>query len=78
MCFVKNALTVQESHNMFLLDEGSEGKFVKCIGSAQAQPFDFLTGEEMHHAKFLCFCQHLQYVKKKLCAYVGDLQGEGR
>jgi hypothetical protein len=81
MCFVKNALAVvQESHDTFLLeeviDEGSEGRFIKYIGNGQAQPFDFLAGEEMHRARFLSFCQHLQYVKTKCCAYVGDFQGE--
>lgn len=81
MRFVKSALAVmQESHDTFLLeeviDEGVEGHFVKYIGNGSAWPFDFLADEEMHRAKFLSFCQHLQYVKTKSNAYVGDFQGE--
>ena len=81
MRFVKNALAVvQGSHDTFLLeeviDEGIEGSFVKYIGNGSAQPFDFLNDKEMHCAKFLCFCQHLQYIKTKFNAYVGDFQGE--
>jgi hypothetical protein len=80
MHFVKNALAVvQDSCDTFLLeeviDEGVEGSFIKYIGNGLAKPFDFLDDEEMHRAKFLCFCQHLQYVKTKRNAYVGDFQG---
>jgi hypothetical protein len=81
MRFVRNALAVvQGSHDTFLLeeliDEGIEGSFVKYIGNGSAKPLDFLDGEEMDRATFLCFCQHLQYVKTKCYAYVGDFQGE--
>jgi hypothetical protein len=66
MCFVKSALAiVHDTRDTFLLeeviDEDSEGNFIKYIGNGSAKPLDHLEGEKLNRAKFLCFCQHLQY-----------------
>lgn len=80
MRFVKSALAIADgSHDTYLLeeviDDSSDGNFIKYIGNGSVQPLDFLEGEEVHRAKFLSFCQHVQYVKTKSLAFVGDFQG---
>jgi hypothetical protein len=80
MQFVKSALAVADgTHDTFLLeeviDDPPNGTFVKYIGNGSVQPFDFLEGDEVHQAMFLSFCQHVQYMKTKSLAFVGDFQG---
>ena len=80
MRFVKSALAIADgTHDTFLLeeviDDSSNGNFIKYIGNGSVQPLDFLEGEEIHRAKFLSFCQHVQFVKTKSLTFVGDFQG---
>ena len=52
-----------------------EGPFIKYIGNGSARPYDFLEGEEHRLGEFLSFCQHVQFLKTKGLAIVGDFQG---
>jgi len=85
MHFVKSALAITEDSmccDAFLLEEvidGSDldnGEFVKYIGNGSVFPYDHLEGEAIHRAKFLSFCQHLQFIKTNTYAFVADFQGE--
>jgi hypothetical protein len=82
MRFVKSALAIADvTHNTYLLEEvinNSTHGFIKYIGNGSAQPLDFFEGEEVHQAKFLSFCQHVQYLKTNSLAFVGDFQGRTR
>jgi hypothetical protein len=83
MRFVKSALAiVHDTRDTFLLeeviDEDTEGSFVKYIGNSSAKPLDHLEGEKFDRARFLCFCQHLQYNMTKNFAFVADFQGMSR
>ena len=48
-----------------VIDEVSDGMFVKYIGNGSMQPFDFLSGEAANCAQFLTFAHHVQYMKTK-------------
>ena len=81
MVFVKSALAISEiDHEVFLLeefiDEAAEGPFIKYIGNGSVRPYDFHKGEEHRLAEFLSFCQHIQFLKTKGLAIVGDFQGK--
>jgi hypothetical protein len=81
MFFVKSALAISEiDQEVFLLEEvindAEEGPFIKYIGNGSVRPFDFLEGEERHLGEFLSFCQHIQFLKTKGLAIVGDFQGK--
>lgn len=81
MVFVKSALAITETdQEVFLLEEvindAIEGPFIKYIGNGSVKPFNFLDGEELHRGKFLSFCQHIQFLKTKGLAFVGDFQGK--
>jgi hypothetical protein len=80
MRFVKSALAiVHDTRDTYLLeeviDEDTEGNFIKYIGNGSAKPLDHLEGEKLNRARFLCFCQHLQYNMTKNLAFVSDFQG---
>jgi hypothetical protein len=80
MRFVRSALAIaDETYDTYLLeeviDDSSNGNFIKYIGNGSVQPLDFLEGEEVHRGEFLSFCQHMQYVKTKSLAFVADFQG---
>ncbi len=81
MQFVKSGLAIAEDiRDTFLLEEvindTTDGNFVKYIGNGSVEPFDFLEGDDIHRGKFLSFCQHVQYIKTKQFAFVGDFQGK--
>ena len=81
MRFVKNALIIADSTREAYLveeviDEGADGMFVKYIGNGSVKPFDFLPGEAADRAQFLAFAQHVQYMKTKSLAFIGDFQGK--
>jgi hypothetical protein len=81
MCFVNAALAVAEtnSHNTYMIeeviDEVTNGEFVKYIGNSPAVPFTHFNLDVAQRADFLAFCQHVQYLKTKGLAFVGDFQG---
>jgi len=81
MRFVKNALVIADSTREAymveeVIDEGADGMFVKYIGNGSVKPFDFLSGEAANRAQFLSFAQHVQYMKTKNLAFIGDFQGK--
>jgi hypothetical protein len=81
MRFVKSGLAIAEdTKDTYLLEEVIEdaidGNFVKYIGNGSVEPFDFLEGNNLHIGNFLSFCQHVQYIKTKQFAFVGDFQGK--
>jgi len=80
MVFVKSALAISEiDQEVFLLEEfindAVEGPFIKYIGNGSVKPYDFHKGEERRLGEFLSFCQHIQFLKTKGLAIVGDFQG---
>ena len=81
MRFVKSALAVVDTtHETFMLeeviDEAVDGIFMKYIGNGSVKPLDFLTGAAAYRAEFLSFSQHVQYMKTKGLAFIGDFQGK--
>ena len=81
MVFVKSALAISDQE-VFLLEEvineEIEGPFIKYIGNGSVKPYDFLEGEQCRRGEFLSFCQHVQFLKTKGLAFVGDFQGGRR
>ena len=81
MVFIKSALAISDiDQEVFLLEEvindAVEGPFIKYIGNGSVTPYNFLKGEERRLGEFLSFCQHVQYLKTKGLAIVGDFQGK--
>jgi hypothetical protein len=81
MHFVKSALAISDTTCKTymieeVIDEVADGMFVKYIGNGSVKLFDFLSGSTLHHAKFLAFSQHVQYLKTKGLAFIGDFQGK--
>jgi hypothetical protein len=81
MDFVKSALAISETdQEVFLLEEvineEVEGPFIKYIGNGSVKPYNFLKGDEHRRGEFLSFCQHVQFLKTKGLAFVGDFQGK--
>lgn len=81
MRFVKSALAISDAtHETYMIeeviDEASDGMFVKYIGNGSVKPFDYLNGTALHRAEFLAFSQHVQYLKTKGLAFIGDFQGK--
>jgi hypothetical protein len=81
MRFVKSALAVAENeeHDTYMveevIDELSDGKFVKYIGNSSAATNVFEDKSLEHTADFLAFAQHIQYMKTQEMAFIGDFQG---
>ena len=80
MRFVKNALAiVNTTHTTYMveevIDEAVHGTFVKYIGNGSVKPYKFLDGPAAYQAEFLAFSQHVQYLKTKGLAFIGDFQG---
>jgi len=81
MHFVKSALAVAENdtHDTYMIEEvidvSVDGKFVKYIGNSSAIINDFEDKDLQDRAKFLAFCQHIQYNKTQEMAFIGDYQG---
>jgi hypothetical protein len=81
MRFVKNALAIANTtHDTYMIeevvDDAVDGTFMKYIGNGSVKPFDFLSGAAAHRAEFLAFSQHMQYIKTKGLAFIGDFQGK--
>ena len=81
MRFMKNALIIADSTREAymveeVIDEGADVMFVKYIGNNSVKPFDFISGEAANRAQFLTFPQHVQYMKTKNLAFIGDFQGK--
>jgi Alpha-kinase family len=78
MRFAESALAIVDTtHDTFMLEEViDDGNFVKYIGNGSVKPFDFLSGDVAYRADFLAFAQHVQYLKTKGLAFIGDFQGK--
>ena len=78
MVYVKSAIAIAEAdQEVFLLEEViNDAPFTKYIGNGSVRPYDFLNGEQLHLGEFLSFGQHLQFIKTKGLAFVGDFQGK--
>jgi hypothetical protein len=81
MRFVKNALAIADTtHEVYMIeeviDEAARGTFVKYIGNGSVNPFEFLDDAAAYQAEFLVFSQHVQYLKTKGLAFIGDFQGK--
>ena len=80
MRFVRNALAIVDTtHDTYMvkevIDEAVHGTFVKYIGNGSVKPYEFLDGPAAFRAEFLAFSQHVQYLKTKGLAFIGDFQG---
>ncbi|KAH7909103.1 hypothetical protein BJ138DRAFT_1011500 [Hygrophoropsis aurantiaca] len=58
-----------------MIDEKTDGKFVKYISNERAAPRPLADPESVRIADFLAFAQHVQYRKTKKLAFVSDFQG---
>jgi hypothetical protein len=58
-----------------VIDEETDGIFVKYIRNGSVKPFDFLNGPAAYRAKFLAFAQHVQHLKTMGLAFISDFQG---
>jgi hypothetical protein len=81
MRFVKSALAIVDTtHETYMIeeviDEAVDGEFVKYIGNGSVKPLYFLSGTAAYRAEFLAFSQHVQYMKTKGLAFIGDFQGK--
>jgi hypothetical protein len=81
MRFVKSALAISNATRETymieeVIDEAVDGMFVKYIGNGSVKPFDYLDGTALYCAEFLAFSQHVQYLKTKGLAFIGDFQGK--
>ena len=81
MVFVKSALAISDTdQEVFLLEEvineDVEGPFIRYIGNGSVKPFPFLESDGRCQGEFLSFCQHVQFLKTKGLAFVGDFQGK--
>jgi hypothetical protein len=82
MRFVNTALVVADNNARDtymieeVIDEATDGSFVKYIGNSSARPLIHLDQNITYRAAFLAFSQHVQYMKTKHLAFVGDLQGK--
>jgi len=81
MRFVHTALAITKNTSCDtymveeVIDEAEDDEFVKYIGNGSAKPCRHLQKDHAHRAEFLTFCQHVQYLKTKMLAFVGDFQG---
>ena len=77
MVFVKSVLGISDQE-VFLLKEvinkDIEGLFIKYIGNGSVKPYDYLKSEEHHQVEFLSSCQHIQFLKTKGLAFIGDFK----
>ncbi|RDX40424.1 hypothetical protein OH76DRAFT_1366283, partial [Lentinus brumalis] len=67
-----------ESRQVFMLEPYLNGPWRKLINNASARPLaQAMTDDEGRLlCDFLVFCQHVQYLETKGCAYISDFQGE--
>ena len=81
MVFVKSALVISKiDQEVFLLEEviseDVEGQFIKYIRNGSVKPYNFLKSKAHRRGEFLSFCQHIQFLKTKGLAFVGNFQGK--
>lgn len=60
----------------YMIEERIPGKFVKYIHNGEPAPLVPPGDPNYEVAEFLCFTQHVQYVKSKGLAFISDYQGE--
>ncbi|KAJ7592345.1 hypothetical protein C8J56DRAFT_781229, partial [Mycena floridula] len=60
-----------------LIEEEIQGEFMKYVLNSRAVPIMCPRDQGYDIAAFLCFCQHVQYLKTGGLAYISDYQGAG-
>ncbi|KAJ7838040.1 hypothetical protein B0H13DRAFT_1651122, partial [Mycena leptocephala] len=79
MRFVNAGLAIcqTDSKDAYLVEEWIDAdQYVKYIHNKSGHPRRFDNPEYNLHARFLSFCQHVQFLKTDKPAYVSDFQGE--
>jgi hypothetical protein len=69
------AICQTETKEPYLVEEWIDGQFVKYIHNRSGHPRHFDDAEYDLRARFLSFCQHVQFLKTDKSAYVSDYQG---
>ncbi|KAJ7592286.1 hypothetical protein C8J56DRAFT_723213, partial [Mycena floridula] len=59
-----------------LIEEEIQGEFMKYVLNSRAVPIMCPRDQGYDIAAFLCFCQHVQYLKTSGLAYISDYQGQ--
>ncbi|KAF7345839.1 hypothetical protein MVEN_01605600 [Mycena venus] len=77
MQFVRAGLAIcqNDTKDPYLVEEWIDGRFVKYIHNRSGRPRQFDDAKYDLQARFLSFCQHVQFVKTDKAAYVSDFQG---
>jgi len=76
MRYVKAARgRIQPNGGAFLIEELIEAGFVKYTNNQASEPLPWLEGNDLRHAKFLCFAQHVQWEKTEQQVFISDFQG---
>ncbi|KAJ7589820.1 hypothetical protein C8J56DRAFT_859393 [Mycena floridula] len=76
-CGVALAMQSGTLGGSFLVEEEIQGKFMKYVLNSHAVPIMRPRDQGYDIATFLCFCQHVQYLKTGGLAYISDYQGAG-
>ncbi|KAJ7142173.1 hypothetical protein C8R46DRAFT_920349 [Mycena filopes] len=74
--FVKAAMLVRDSEEMYLVEECIGGNFRKFINNRAAVPLPGTDPDDVQRVEFLCFAQHVQYQVTFKKVFVSDFQGE--
>ncbi|KAJ7180570.1 hypothetical protein C8R46DRAFT_1210908 [Mycena filopes] len=75
--FVKAAMLVRDSEEMYLVEECIGGNFRKFINNRAAVPLPGTDPDDVQRVEFLCFAQHVQYQVTFKKVFVSDFQGNG-
>jgi hypothetical protein len=76
--FVGAALAVAQSQaqDTFLVEELIEDRpFVKYVNNNSAKPRNLADPDRARIARFLCFAQHVQWIRTSGLVYISDFQG---
>lgn len=82
MIFVRSMMavaTIGSESRTFLIEEfidfHTEGPFIKYINNALPHPNEILVDDDLDRAEFLCFTQHVQWLKTHQMMFTSDYQG---
>jgi hypothetical protein len=67
-----------DKKEVFLIEEliQSDRPWRKYINNNLSHPCNFNNDENLSHAEFLAFCQHVQYWRTNTLVFTSDFQGE--
>ncbi|KIJ41425.1 hypothetical protein M422DRAFT_255630 [Sphaerobolus stellatus SS14] len=76
MQYVKVAhMRIQGINDTIMAEEMISEPFVKHMNNTSPEPLPDLDEEDLHHAEFLWFAQHVQWEKTGGLAFISDFQG---